>query len=94
MELSPVLFWDADIDRIDWELKARYVIERVIMYGTLSDWRSIQAFYGKDRIRDEMLQSHDLDAKSLSFLSCIFNISPSQFRCYTQIQSKQGHWSY
>lgn len=94
MELSQVIFWDTDYDNIDWDAKSRFVMERVIMYGTIADWRAIQARYGMDRIRDEMLQSRDLDPKSLSFLSCIFNIPKEKFRCYTLIQSTPQLWSY
>ena len=94
MELSKAIFWDTDYDSIDWEKNARYVIERVLMYGTIEDWRTIQGYYGRERIRDEMLQSRDLDPKSLSFLSCIYNIPKEKFRCYTRIQSNLGHWTY
>jgi len=91
---SRVLFWETDYDKIDWANKARYVIERVVKFGTVEDWRFIQQYYGMERIRDEMLQSRDLDLKTLSFLSVVFNIPQTQFRCYTQIQSNPGHWVY
>ena len=94
MELSKVLFWDTNYDSIDWDKRARYVIERVVSYGNMSDWNAICAYYGLDRICNEMLQSRDLDPKTLSFLSCIFNIPKEQFRCYNTIQSNPGHWTY
>ena len=93
-QLSRSLFWETDYDKIDWDNKARYVIERVVKYGFIEDWRAIQQRYGMDRIRDEMLQSRDLDRKTLRFLSVIFDIPEEQFRCYTQIQSNPGHWVY
>lgn len=93
-QLSRVLFWDTDYDKIDWDNKARYVIERVVAYGFVEDWRAIQRFYGMDRIREVALQARDLDPKTLSFLSLIFDIPKEQFRCYTQIQSNPGHWVY
>jgi hypothetical protein len=92
MELSRVIFWDTDYDSIDWDKKARYVIERVLNYGSISDWRAIQKYYGMERILEEMLQSIDLDPKSLAFLSCIFNVPEEQFRCCTQIQLNRKHW--
>lgn len=92
MNLSKVIFWDTNYNQIDWENKARYVIERVVMYGTINDWRTIQAFYGMTRIKTEVLQSRDLDDKSLSFLSCIFNIPIEEFRCYKLKQSTPIHW--
>ena len=94
MELSKVIFWDTDYDRIDWDKNVRYVMERVVMYGQLSDWNAIRAYYGLDRIRTELLQSRDLDPKTLSFLSCIFEIPKEQFRCYNTIQSNPGHCVY
>lgn len=92
MNLSKVIFWDTEYEKIQWEQKARYVIERVVMYGTVEDWHSIKAFYGINRIKNEMLQSRDLDAKSLSFLSCIFNTPKEKFRCYTEKQLQPQHW--
>ena len=94
MELSPVLFWDTDVRNLDYEKHARYVMEKVIMLGTLEEWRQLQEYYGNDRIREEMKQSRVLDPRSLSFLSCIFDIPKTQFRCFTQIQSQSGHWTY
>jgi hypothetical protein len=92
MNLSKVIFWDTQYENINWENKARYVIERVIMYGTVEDWHIIKAFYGLNRMKTEMLQSRDLDAKSLSFLSCIFDTPKEQFRCYTEKQLQPQHW--
>lgn len=94
MHLSRVLFWETNYDKIDWDKNVRYVIERVMAYGHMSDWQAIRAYYGMNRIRDEMLQSRDLDRKTLNFLSCIFDIPKEQFRCYNIIQSNPGHWVY
>ncbi len=92
MNLSRVIFWDTQYDTINWEKKARFVIERVVMYGTVEDWRTIKAFYGINRIKEEMLQARDLDAKTLSFLSCIFDIPKEEFRCYIEKQLQPQHW--
>lgn len=94
MKLSKTIFWDTDYDSIDWDKNARFVMERVMTYGTMADWRAIQGYYGMSKICEEMLESRNLDAKSLSFLSCIFQIPQEKFRCYKQIQSQQGHWNY
>jgi hypothetical protein len=90
MNLSKVIFWDTDIDKIDYQKHARYVIERVVMYGKVNDWRAIQAYYGMEK----MLQSRYLDAKTLSFLSCVFDIPKEQFRCYTIQQSTPIHLDF
>lgn len=62
------------------------------MYGTIEDWNAIKSFYGMDWIKTEMFQSRDLDTKTLSFLSCIFNTPKEQFRRYTEKSSQPQHW--
>jgi len=92
--LPPILFWDIDPDKLDYNAKARYVIGRVVMYGSLADWKDILAYYGAERIRDEMLQERYLDKKSLNYLSFYFEVPKTEFRCYTLQQSTPKHWDY
>lgn len=94
MQLSKVIFWDTDYHRINWDEKARFVIARVLMYGTIEDWREIKSYYGLERIKQEMLQERYLDKKVLSFLSCIFDLPKEKFRCYTEQQSFPTHWNF
>lgn len=94
MQLSKVIFWDTDYSRINWEEKARFVISRVLMFGNISDWNAIKAFYGLDRIKNEMLQERYLDKKTLSFLCCIFDLPKEKFRCYIEQQSSLAHWNF
>ncbi|MEO6038115.1 MAG: hypothetical protein ABIQ93_06850 [Saprospiraceae bacterium] len=91
---SKVLFWDTDFEKIDYDLQARDVIARVIMYGNWSDWTTAKAYYGLERIKDEMLQVRSLDKKSLHFLHFLFNTPKDQFRCYTWQQSNPAHWDF
>ena len=94
LTLSRVLFWETDYEKIDWDAKAHYVIERVVMYGFFEDWRAIQKYYSMEKIKEAVLQARNLDPKTLSFLRVIFNIPKEKFRCYTTLQSNPGHWVY
>ena len=94
MNLSRVLFWDVNYDTIDWENKVRFVIERVVSRGNQSDWLAIRTHYGLERIKNEMLQTRYLDKKTLNFLSKLFEIPKTEFRCYTLQQSNPGHWDF
>ena len=94
MDLPRTLFWDTDYDGLDPDKNARYIIERVVMYGTLNDFRKILDHYGRDRVHKEMLLSRELDPKSLSFLSCLFDTPPEHYVCFKQIQSSRAHWTY
>lgn len=94
MNLSRGIFWDTHYDAIDWDNKARYVIERVVTRGNWWDWLAIREYYGLERIKTEMLQERYLDKKALNFLCSLFGIPKTQFRCYTLQQSNPGHWDF
>ncbi len=94
MHLSKVIFWDTDYNNINWQEKARFVISRVLMYGTIDDWHVIKSYYGLERIKNEMVQERYLDKKTLSFLCCIFDLPKEKFRCYTERQSSPPHWNF
>lgn len=81
--LPAILFWDIDPSKLDYEAKARFVIGRVVMYGTLADWKATLDHYGPERVRDEMLQERYLDKKTLNYLSFYFDVPKTEFRCYT-----------
>ena len=80
--LQSSLFWDTDIHHIDTDGNARFIIERVVTRGTIKDWKNILAFYGNDRVREEVLSIRSLDPKSLAYLSVYFNVEETKFRCY------------
>lgn len=45
------LLWDADVRALDLVTHQRLIVERVLNYGTLADWRWIVARYGVGAIR-------------------------------------------
>lgn len=45
--LRPGLFWDTDINTIDWQGQKRAVIERVIERGSEEEKAEIKRFYGE-----------------------------------------------
>jgi len=92
--LSPHLFWDIDQTTLLHEQHAGFIIARVAMHGLWEDWKYIVKFYGKDKIREALLQARYLDKKTLNFFSHYFEIEKSEFRCYNTAQSIRKHWSY
>ncbi len=94
MNLSPVIFWDISFEKLDYEKHRAYIIEKVLMYGKISDWRAIQAYYGNEVIKETALNIRNLDEKTLAFVSNLFNIPKEQFRCYTTKQSTPTHWDF
>ena len=94
LTLSKHLFWDTDPASVDPEKHARKIIERVVTRGRVSDWKSIVAYYGNQRLREEAVKIRSLDAKSLNFLSWILHVPITDFRCYTQLQQSPKHYPY
>ena len=50
--LRKILFWDTDINKIDWPKQYRAVIERVFERGNDEEKKEILRFYGKEKIKD------------------------------------------
>lgn len=94
MQLSKVLFGDTDFSKLDYQKHQSYIIERVLVYGKISDWRAIQTYYGNKTIKEIALKARNLDPKTLAFVSNLFDIPKEKFRCFTTQQSTPKHWDY
>jgi plasmid maintenance system antidote protein VapI len=49
--LRKILFWDTDINKIDWQKQYRAVIERVFERGNEHEKKEIIRFYGEDKVK-------------------------------------------
>ena len=68
LSFSKNLFWDVDPSELSMEVSARYIIQRVLEYGQMNDWRLINRYYGLDKIVEECKQMRTLDPVCLSFI--------------------------
>ena len=92
--LSPHIFWDVDVQSIDMEKNGVFVLQRVLQYGILKDWLLLKSIMGVDNIKVLAVQLPTLDDVSISFLSNLYKIDKSEFKCYKNKQSNQNYWSY
>lgn len=92
--LSRQAFWDVDMEKIDYEKNARFVVEKVITRGKLEDFNEIRKFYGDYRIKEEIVKVRWLNDIDLNFCCKLFDLQPQQFRCYTIKQSNPELWVY
>jgi len=53
-EFRRTLFWDTDINQIDWEKQRRAIIKRVLERGNSQEITELIKFYGKQEISDEV----------------------------------------
>jgi plasmid maintenance system antidote protein VapI len=49
-KFRPVIFWDTDINTIDWNKQKRAVIERVFQRGDETERKEITRFYGEEKV--------------------------------------------
>ena len=91
---SENLFWDADCSGLDLGKNRRYVVQRVLERGTMSDMKFIFGAYGLSDVVATAKGLRSLDPKALSLIACLANEPKENFRCYTQKQFSQAHWIY
>jgi hypothetical protein len=91
-DFSSHLFWDVDVLKIDLQRTKRWMVERVVEYGSLSDWKMLNALYGKEEIKNQVVAIRNLDEVTCSFLCVVFELKKEDFRCYTYKQSTPDFW--
>mgnify|MGYP007070100612 CR=1 FL=1 len=90
---SKNLFWDADPSSISMDASSRYIIQRVLEYGQMNDWRLINHYYGLQKIVEECKQMRTLDPVCLSFICTISHTKEEDYRCYHFRQSFPTPWN-
>lgn len=71
--ISPHLFWEYDMEKMDWDAMRAIVVQRVIERGSLDDMSFIISKYGfgavRDTVRDDIkCFSSDIDADFACYL--------------------------
>jgi ribosomal protein S8 len=92
-DFSPHLFWDVNLQELNFEKHKTHIIQKVLEYGLIKDWEIIKRFYGLETIKEVSLNLRSLDAVTLSFLSAIFKINKTEFRCFKQSQLFPNLWN-
>jgi len=85
-QLNPVYFWDIDSGNMDEQRSKRLIIERVFSLGSLNEIDLITDFYGRGEIIKTLRTLAYLDPKTLNFISVIYGIPKSRFKCYKRRQ--------
>lgn len=93
-QLNRVYFWDTDFSKLDEIQSKRIIIERVINYGNLNEIEHLKSFYGIKEITSVLCNLNYIDPKTLNFMSLMFHIPKSKFKCYTRKQLTHQPWSY
>ncbi len=92
-DFSPHLFWDVDLGGFDFEKHKVHLINKVLEYGLLTDWNLLNKVYGLETIKEVALNLRSLDVVTLSYLSALFKIDKTEFRCYKHRQLYPTYWN-
>ncbi|NLO52569.1 MAG: hypothetical protein GX103_15590 [Bacteroidales bacterium] len=88
------IFWDVDFEKIDYDAKANFVIERVFERGDVDDIRQCRRYYGDEKVSEALLKAKYLPLHTLYFASAIVDQPIENFRCYTLRQSNPELFPY
>ena len=92
-QLSTYLFWDLDQNNFDADRYSAGLIQRVLEYGTLQDWRLTRNYYGMDKIVSDCKRLRTLDPMALSFVCAMSDTKKEDYRCYHFAQSNPTLWN-
>jgi len=93
-QLSKQAFWDVNMESIDYEKHALYVMEKVIDRGSFNDFINLRKFYGDDRIKEEVIYTKVFGPKEVSFCCAIFNLTPKDFNYPPNRPAYPESWDY
>ena len=91
-DFSANLFWDVDSETLDIERHMKYVVARVLEFGTFEDWLLLYRRVTLPTVLEIAQSLRSLDTKALAFLSTVGHVPQESFRCYTSKPSTQTHW--
>ncbi len=92
--LAKRIFWDVNFERIDYDAKASWVIERVFSRGDVEDIRQYRRYYGDEKVTAVLLNAKYLLLHTIHFASAVIDKPINEFRCYTLRQLNPGLFPY
>lgn len=88
------IFWDVDFEKIDYDLKFKWVIERVFDRGDVEDIRQCRKYYGDELISEVLLNAKFLSLHTTYLASAVIDRPLEDFRCYRLRQLNPEHMPY
>ncbi len=76
------IFWDVDFEKINYDKKANFVIERVFERGDVEDIRQCRRYYGDEKVTAALLNAKYLPEHRIHLASAVIDKPLNEFRCY------------
>jgi hypothetical protein len=88
------IFWDVTFEKMDYDAKASFIIERVFERGDVEDIRQCRRYYGDEKIKEVLTKAKWLSLHNIYLACALFDNEPTDYRCYITAQSNPNHFSY
>lgn len=88
------IFWDVDFEKLDFDTKANFIIERVFERGDVEDIRKCRRYYGDEKISSALLNAKFLPEHRTYLASAVIGKPLNEFRCYILRQLNPGLFPY
>lgn len=88
------IFWDVDFEKLDYDGKANFIIERVFERGDVEDIRQCRRYYGDEKVRQALTTAKWLSLDTISLACAVLGNELTDYRCYITAQSNPQHWIY
>ena len=88
------IFWDVSFEKIDYDAKANFVIERVFERGDVPDIRNCRRYYGDEKVSEALFNAKFLPEVTMYLASAVIDRPIKDFRCYTLRQSNPTLFPY
>ncbi|REG92020.1 hypothetical protein C8N25_10397 [Algoriphagus antarcticus] len=83
-----------DFENLDYDKKAKFVIERVFERGDVPDIRNCRRYYGDEKVSEVLLNAKFLPEIRMYLAAAVIDRPLEDFRCYKLRQSNPGLFPY
>ena len=86
LELTKGLFWNSDINMLDYLRDKEYIIKRILDAGLENDEIIMWKLYSYEEIKNVALNMENLHKDKVTYMSFVLKIKEIDFKCYNKKQ--------
>lgn len=83
------IFWDVDPDRMSYDVKASFIIERVFERGDVEDIRMCRRFYGDSILSHALVNAKSLTLHTIYLAIALFGNDLTDYISYEKAKLNQ-----
>jgi hypothetical protein len=84
LQLTKAVFWNCDIEKLDYLRDKEFIIKRIIDAGLENDEIIMWKLYSYDDIKDVALNMENLHEEVVTYMAFVLKVKENEFKCYKQ----------